>query len=119
MGTTTGQFQERLCNDITVTIDDGETVSSAADISGTSLVAIDIPAGLEGTAMTFQVSSDDGTTFRTYKRMIDGASVTAVVGANAAYATDPGDFAGYSHIKLVAGTAQTGDITITLQTRPL
>ena len=118
MGTSTGQFQERLCNDITVTIADSGTVSSAADISGTSLVAIVIPTGFDGTGLTFQVSSD-GSTFKTYKRMIDGTAVTAVVGADAAYATDAGDFAGFSHLKLVSTTTQTGDITVTLQTRPL
>lgn len=115
--TDTTQFQERLCSDKTVTILDGETVSDAAYIHGTSLMAIDVPAGLEGTSLTFQVSSD-GTTYYQYKRMIDGAVVTAVIGANSSYAAGGFDFAGYNYLKLVTA-AQTGDITITLKTRPL
>lgn len=115
--TETTDWQLRLCSDKTVIIADGGTVSGAADLSGTSLLAIDIPAGFDGTSMTFQVSSD-GTTFYDYKRMVDGLAVTAVVGANASYATNANDFAGYSHIKLVSAT-QTGAITITLKTRPL
>ena len=112
------QYESPICRDITVVIADGATVSSVASLQGTSLVAIDIPAGFEGTAMTFQVSSDN-VTYYAYKRMFDGVDVAAVVGANAAYAADSGDFAGYSFIKLVAGTAQTGAIEITLKTRPL
>ena len=115
--TKSAQFQQRLCSDKTVTILDGATVSDAAYIHGTSLVAIDIPAGFDGTSLTFQVSSD-GTTFYDYKRMVDGAAVTAVVAANGSFAPRAFDFAGYNYLKLVAGT-QTGDITITLKTRPL
>ena len=115
---TTSQFQSVVCSDLTVVIADSATVSSAADLNGTTLVGIDIPAGFDGTAMTFQVSSD-GVTYYTYKKLADGLAVTAVVGANASYATVPTDFAGYRFIKLVAGTAQTGAITITLKTIPV
>lgn len=112
------QFQGKVCSDLTVTILDGQTESDGVQLGGTSLVAIDIPAGFDGTALTFQVSSD-GTNYKTYKRMSDGAAVAAVVGADAAYAAGYFDFGGYEWIKLVAGTSQTGDITITLKTRPL
>lgn len=116
--TNKAQFQPRVCSDTTVTILDGQTVSSAAYLEGTSLVAVNIPAGFDGTALTFQVSSD-GTTYYDYKKMLDGTAVVASVGANAAYATLSTDFSGYNYIKLVAGTSQTGDITLTLVTRPL
>jgi len=116
MGKSLG-FQSALCNDLTATILAGETISSAVSLSGTSLAGIDIPAGFEGTSLTFLVSSD-GVTYREYKRMSDGALVTAVVGSNAAYASNYTDFVAYNFIKLVVD-AQVADIKITLQTRPL
>lgn len=112
------QFAKKLCADLTVTILNGQTESSAAHLAGTSLVAFDIPAGFAGTALTFKVSTD-GTNYKTYKRMKDGAAVSAVVGADASYATEMFDFVGYEWIKLVAGTSQTGDIDIQLKTRPI
>lgn len=114
----TTNIQERLCSDQTVTIFAATQTSTAAFLNGTSLVAIDIPVDFVGTAMTFKVSTD-GVTYRDYKRMIDGLTVTSVVGANAAYAAGSHDFAGYNYIKLVAGSLQTETILITLQTRPL
>jgi hypothetical protein len=113
----TTQFQTRLCSDQTVFILDGQTVSTPASINGTSLVAVDIPTGFDGTSLTFQVSTN-GVDYVEYKRMLDGANLTAVVGANSSYATGSHDFAGYNYIKLVA-VSQTGDIEITLKTRPL
>tara|TARA_R110000868_G_scaffold214486_1_gene464578 strand:+ start:276 stop:632 length:357 start_codon:yes stop_codon:yes gene_type:complete len=116
-GAVTKQFPTRLCSDQVVTILDAETTSNAANLTGTSLVAIDIPAGLEGTSMTFEVSTD-GVTYRQYRRLFDGVAVTAVVGADGSYATLVTDFAGYNFIKLVTDT-QTSDIDFTLKTRPL
>ena len=119
MAPKTEQYQSTLCNDVTVTIADGETESSAASLKGTSLVGIDIPAGFEGTSLTFQVSSD-GITYNTYYRLLDAAPVTAVVvtGTAGSYSSGNFDFTGYNFIKLVSAT-QTGDITITLKTRPI
>lgn len=116
------QFQQRLSSQ-TVTILDGETISSVASLNGTSLLAFDIPAGFTGTVITFLVSSD-GTNYLPYHRMGDGGAAKARVNADNAnnpyaYATESTDFAGYNFIKLVAGTTQTTDIAITLKTRPL
>lgn len=113
------QFQKRLCSNVQVTILNGQTVSSAGFLNGTSLVAIDIPAGFDGAALTFQVSSDEGATFLTYARMIDGTDVSAVVTAGKSFATDPNDFVGYNAIKLVSDIPQVGDIPITLKTIPI
>ena len=114
---TTAQIQPRLCNDVTVTIADGATVSSAADMNGTGLVGITIPSTYDGTAMTFKVSSDGTNYFDFY----NGAGTLAayVVAASRAIGVAPADFAGWRFLKLVAGTAQTGDTVITLQTLPL
>ena len=101
------EFASVLCSDITVTILDGQTVSSPAFIAGTSLQSIDVPAGLDGTSLSFLVSSN-GTDYIQYR----------VIGSSGAYAAGAFDFSGYNHIKLVVA-AQTGDITITLKTRPL
>ena len=115
--TDTTQFPQRLCSNITVTILDGETISSAASIHGTSLQSIDVPAGLEGTSLSFLVSTN-GTDYIQYRRMLDGTVVSGVIGSSGAYAAGAFDFSGYNHIKLVVAV-QTGDITITLKTRPL
>ena len=118
--TDTTQFSNiRLCKDQTVTIVNGATVSSAASLRGTSLVGIDIPAGFEGTSLTFQVSTD-GITYNNYYRLIDAALVTAVVvtGTAGSYSSGNFDFTGWNFIKLVSAS-QTGDITITLKTRPI
>lgn len=109
--------QPRLCNDVTVTIADGATESSAADLQGTSLVGMVIPAAFDGASMTFKVSSD-GTTYQTFKNLA-GTTATAVVAASNSYGIVPADFAGWRFIKLVADTAQTGATVITLQTLPL
>jgi hypothetical protein len=107
-----------LFSDLVATILDGANDSDGIDLGGSSLLSIDIPAGFDGTGMTFKVSSD-GVNYKEYRRMIDGTLVTAVVGADASYASGYHDFGGYRWIRLVATTAQTGDISITLKTRAL
>lgn len=113
-----GSNENSVYNDKLATILDGQTESNGIKLDDKSLVAIDIPSGFDGTELTFKVSSD-GINYKTYKRMIDGENVSAIVGADASYAAGYFDFAGYEYIKLVAGTAQTGDVEITLKTRSL
>lgn len=112
------QVVRQTYSDLSATILDGETESDGIQLGGTSLVALDIPAGFDGTTMTFKVSSD-GTTYKDYKRLVDGMPVSALCSADASFAADYYDFAAYEWIKLVAGTAQTGNVEITLKTRSL
>ena len=114
---TTGQFQPRLCNDITVTIANNATESSAADLSGTAFIGMVLLAEFDGTSMTFKVSTD-GTTYQPMRNLA-GTLATATVAASNSYGIVPSDFAAWRFIKLVAGTAQTGATIITLQTLPL
>lgn len=115
--TQTKDFQARLCNDIVVEIADSATTSSVADLNGTSLVGILIPAGFNGTAITFQVSSDNETYYNYYNAA--GTLVSVTVAASRAVGFQATDFAGFRFLKVVAGTSQTGPSELILQTRPL
>lgn len=117
-GNTKDYNQLPVCSNLTATIASGETTSGAINLGGTSIVGLSIPVTFEGTSMTFLTSHDD-VTYQIYKSMVTGATVTGIVGASANYSTSPGDFAGWQFVKLVAGTAQTGDCVITLLTRQL
>ena len=70
--------------------------------------AIEIPNGTWATAnITFQASTDQGTTYLDVYDA-DGNEVTATVGGtNRIIAVDPTIFAGFSHIKLRSGTTAT------------
>ena len=117
MTATTSQFPPRLCNDITVTIANGATESSAGALGGTALLGMVLPAEFDGTSMTFKVSTD-GVTYQTFKNLA-GVTATAIVAESNSYGIVANDFAAWRFIKLVAGTAQTGNTIITLQTLPL
>lgn len=110
-------FALKLQHDKTVTIENGETVSGAVDLGGETLVGITIPTGFEGTAITFQVATAIDGTYRAWH--VDGSALSITVTANIAVQIDPSDLAGARFLKLVAGTSQTGDITLTLHTRPV
>ncbi len=112
------QFQSELCFDKTITIADGQTASPAIDLIGTYVVALIIPTGFEGTTLALQGSDSlDGTYYNAYNTA--GTQLVPVVAASRYIPFVPSDTASIRFLKLVAGTAQTGAITIKLVTRPL
>jgi hypothetical protein len=111
-------YQSNLCFDKTLTILDGQTASNAIDLIGTYLVALIIPTGFDGSTLAIQgAASLDGTYYNAYNT--SGTQLVPVVAASRYIPFVPSDTASIRFLKLIAGTSQTGDITITLVTRPL
>lgn len=95
-------------------IADGETVQTGSvDTIGYLVSGIIIPTGFEGTTLTFQASDDDGGTFLDVVNSA-GTAVSMTVAAATHIVFEPQTFAGARYLKVVAGTAQTGDITLKL-----
>ncbi len=98
------------------TIANGETVSDAIALGGTTLCGLVMPASVTSTAMTFQ-GSRDGTNFAAIKK-IDGNDLSIVVGSSRYIPLDPVNFYGLTHVKLVGGSAESGAKTIGVVSRP-
>lgn len=113
-----GSFNERIDFEFfSVTIKNGQTVQEGFVPShGKVLVGIEIPSGFEGTSITFQNSTDQGTSFKAVHRT--GALYSETVTADAYNALDPQKTIGLDFFKVVAGSSQTGDITLRLAFRP-
>lgn len=102
---------------VTVAIANGATVSAAADLQGSTVVAVRTPAALTSTAMTFQVS-DDGSTYVPLRKE-DGTAYTLVVAASGGYPVNHDYFDPWDYVKAVGGSAEGGARSIVLVTRPL
>ncbi len=100
-----------------VVIANTATVSSIAVIIQQSIVGFILPAGLAGTAITFQVSQD-GITFVPLHGE-NGTAFTLTAAASRAIHVDPAIFLPWSHVRLVANAAQTGSMTIILMIRDI
>lgn len=114
--TKSSSFQKRLCNDLEVTIANGQTISTSASLGGTSLVGLLVPVNFAGTILRFQ-GSLDGTNFFNIKSGINGDFLESTIGTNAIYNFQAHDLFTVLYIKLVSVTPQTQDITIKLLTR--
>lgn len=107
-------------NYMTVTIPSGGTTSTPVDLSGYVLAAIDFPA-MTGTTVTFEgaIPSDPSITFAnaTYKP-ISGSNDTNHSVTTSATAkirsVDPANFAGAVFVRLVSGSSEAAQRTITL-----
>ena len=96
-----------------VVIADGQTVSATAEVGGAPLTAIQTPAGMTGTTLTFN-GSFDGTTFFPI-RDTSNADISVTVDTTARiYALKTDDFAGIPYIQVVSGSAESGAKTIKL-----
>ncbi len=110
-------FINNISYETTVTIANGATLSSAADLTGYALVGIIMPAAFTGTSITFSMS-DDGTTFYAITNA-GGTALSATVAASKCILFTPGDFVGVRHLKLTSGSAEGGARTIKLIMRKL
>ena len=103
-----------------VTIANGQTASEAIQMGhGGSLTnentktlqGVIIPTEFDGTSISFQVSRDNVTYYNLYDQT--NALVSLTVAADRAYALPADKFNGWAYLKIVAGTTQTGDTTLT------
>lgn len=95
------------------TIATSGTVGTEAYMGECRLVAIECPAELEGTTLTFQAGTRTGD----LRVLIDGNSeagdtVSVIVAASRFVRVDPSLFAGCVYIKPVAGSTQTTTPTV-------
>lgn len=111
-----GEFQDRRAT-TTVTILNGASLSSAADLGGGNLIAISVPASWTAASMTFQASTDGTTYYNVYTDV--GGELTATVDSSRHVVVYGDDYKSIRYLKLRSGTSgvpvnQVGDITITL-----
>lgn len=90
---------------VTVAIANGQTKSEPFGCGGAIMFGMALPAAFTGTAMTFEVSADNGT----YQPLCDytGAAVSMTVAQGKSYDL-PGALAAWPYAKLVSGTAEGG-----------
>lgn len=93
-----------------VVMTNGQTKSLAVGLRGLSMGWFVLPAGFDGTTLTFEVSQDGTNFFPLYDQL--GNVISVPVAASRGYFIDPGIFAGFSAMKFVSGTAQSGGDTV-------
>lgn len=110
-------FPAKIRSELTAVIASSGTVSSAVDLVGTGLVAIQMPAAMTGVAITFQGSAD-GTT---YGAIHDGAgaAVSITTAANLCVVVPESITRGFRYIKLVSGATEAAERTIKLITKAI
>lgn len=104
-----------------VLIASGASLSAAVPIGDHVPVGIAMPSGWDAAGLTFQVSSDGGTT---WNELYDssGNETTLTVALGRYIPLDPTVWIGINHIKIRSGTAasavnQTADRSLTLISR--
>lgn len=113
---TPNQYTVRIATD-TVTVTSGSTTSTPIWCQGMVPVGLITPAALTSTALTFQTSAD-GTTYNTL-RATDGTARSYTVTTSSQYAAAPADWAGAEYIKVVCGSTEAGNRTITFILRAM
>lgn len=103
-----------------VVIADAATDSGQVDLLGYQLAGIVIPAEWEGIALKFKAAAQArdggaGTFFPVHDKA--GTEVSFTVAASRFVHVDPELLAGARFVKLVAGTAQTGAVTLQVMKR--
>jgi hypothetical protein len=101
----------------TATILSGQTTSDAIDLQGRPLVGMILPAAFTGSTITFTISVDNSTFTAVYNTANTQLSVTVTQGR--AYLFSPGDLVGVRYLKLVSGSSEGADRSITLISREL
>lgn len=88
------------------------TVSSAVDLGDMTLTGLIVPI-MTGTALTFQVSID-GTNYYVLHDYSKAAFTVTVDGTARAFYLLPTTFAGWRYVKVVSGSTEGAERTITL-----
>lgn len=93
------------------TIPISTAISNAVALYGTTSCKLIVPAGMQGTDITF-VGSDDGTNFFPLFEM-NGSEITVIhTTATVMVALDPQLLYGIKHLKIVAGANQSAGRTL-------
>jgi len=87
------------------TIPVDETVSNGVFLKNGIAGAIQMPAAMDGTALTFQVSYDDVTYTALYAT--GGTEISYTVAASRVIPLDPAVFGAFQYLKLVSGSTET------------
>lgn len=102
----------------TVVIASGGTTSGELALTDDErLIAVQTPSALTGTTFTFTTCNASGGTFLPV--YYEGTQYSITVGASRHIALDPRVFAGAQYIKIVSGSTEGADRTITCQIRPV
>ena len=99
----------------TVTIANAGTTSTAIDCRSCTIVGIIIPSAFTGTSLTF-TASDDNSTFRDLYNS-HGAQYYCVVAVDRHIALELSDFMCARYFKLVSGSTEGAERTITVVLR--
>ena len=99
----------------------GATTSQEIDLFGYTLMGFHLPAAFTGTTLKIQTATVSGGTFQTAFDAVNNADFSFAIAAGK-YVSIP-DFAnitaGMRFIKIVSGSAEGADRTITLAVRPV
>lgn len=118
----TSQFVQSLFNDREVIIEQNNYISNVVDLQNSTIIGLVFPQELEGNKnkfngnrICFYVSSDK----QDFHQLRDTENNLIVLNClnNVCYSLNRYDLAAWNYIKIQSDTAQTNDITITLQTR--
>jgi hypothetical protein len=93
-------------------IADGATESAAIELLGGIPTHLHIPSGFEGTAITFKASPNGTDYYTVYEHDDTDASALPMTVAHSRTYELPKALWGLRYLKIVAGTAQTGAVTL-------
>ena len=100
-----------------VTISDAGTTSTSVTFKDHHRpVGLFIPASFEPTSIAFEVSPNGTDFYDMYKT--DGTEYTVTVASSRFIPLPPQDFIGVQELRIVAGSAVTGDATIIIWCEP-
>ena len=98
---------------ITATITSGQTDSAAIDLKGYDLVGFIMPSAMTGTSISFKVSDYDGGTYAALYNS-SNALISFTTAASRAYKVTDDNLKGLRYIKLVSGSSEGANRSITL-----
>lgn len=104
----------------TMTIASGQSISAGIALGEKTLVGIAMPAGWDAASLTFQVSADDGVTWRELRSTSGAVAYTTAAAGHVAFnADEQATWRGVNRLKVRSGTSgspvnQTADRIITL-----
>lgn len=96
-----------------VTIANAGTKTDAIDLAGYTLVGV-IFGAFTGTALTFETAAALDGTFVPVKAGTGGSALSYTVAQNNYSAIDPKDTQGLNYLKLVSGSSEAAERTLTL-----
>lgn len=106
-------YQGQMIYNKTVVVASGGATSAVIDMKGFSLVGVLLPATFTGTTLTFTVSVD-GTNFFALKSTTSGTALSYTVVQGTYAAIDPFPFYGVRYLKIVSGSTEGANRTLTL-----